>query len=118
MILDYDPDQQFDKQTKPDPADKINRHIPGIEYHLSYGGSGMRFVYHSITFTFCSAYLNTLWYFLIQIMKSLWCSEKNTMDAIRDPNHNLALVPCKGSECEDWKDGWCLHKHEVQKRGW
>jgi hypothetical protein len=54
----------------------------------------------------------------IQIMKSLWCSKKNTIiELMKDPEKfNNALIPCKGSGCDRWKDGQCLHINERRKK--
>ena len=51
------------------------------------------------------------------IMEKLWCCRNNTMAALKDPNHNHALIPCIGRDCEKWRDGpnYCLHLVRVEK---
>jgi len=41
----------------------------------------------------------------------LWCTEKNTMEAMmKDPmNFDTTPVPCKGPDCPKFDGGWCIH---------
>jgi hypothetical protein len=49
-------------------------------------------------------------------METYWCCKKNSiidmMNGIKIP---LALTPCYKSECEEWRDGWCIHIRKVGK---
>jgi hypothetical protein len=46
-------------------------------------------------------------------MESLWCTEKNDIrNLMKIP---IALKPCRKSECDQWRDGWCIHIRKAGK---
>jgi len=47
----------------------------------------------------------------MEIMESYWCSKKNSIvDWINlGVDFDPALVSCRKAECDEWRDGWCVH---------
>jgi hypothetical protein len=47
-------------------------------------------------------------------METYWCTLKNSIiDMMNGKKIPLALTPCLKAECEQWRDGECIHIHEV-----
>ncbi|MCK9593316.1 MAG: hypothetical protein M0Q91_15030 [Methanoregula sp.] len=53
----------------------------------------------------------------LKIMKSYWCSQKNSMANLIKYKENFdpALVPCVRSECPRWDNGECIHLTKAGK---
>jgi hypothetical protein len=49
-------------------------------------------------------------------MESYWCTQKNSIiDMMNGKKIPLALTPCLKSECDMWRDGWCIHIRKAGK---
>jgi hypothetical protein len=50
-------------------------------------------------------------------MESYGCEEKNSITNWINNGEDFdpALTPCITSECDMWKDGWCVHIRKVGK---
>ena len=49
-------------------------------------------------------------------METYWCTQKNSIiEMMNGKKIPLALTPCRKAECEQWRDGECIHIRKVGK---